>query len=104
MTKKILLALALTLGTATFAAPPASACGGYGSIDPRTRAVSDAISAFVRRQEPDAGAYVYDVRFDAERATARFTWMSANGESRVDEARLRLRDGAWRIVAVRAAA
>jgi len=100
MTKKILLALALTLGTATVAAPQASACGGYGAQSPEDVAVEQAVRAFaLRRYGDEAAPYVYGVSRDDRRATA---YVSVHrGDARVTrQVRLRRVGDAWRPVAV----
>ena len=101
MTKKILLALALTLGTASIAIPEASACGGYYPETAEDRAVREAVETFARRHRADEQqAYVYGVVTDGARASAQLSFTDRRGEARVRQVRLHLRDGRWRIVSV----
>jgi len=100
MTKKLLLALALTLGTATVAAPQASACGGYGWVSPDDLAIQEAVRVFaLRRYGDDAAPYVYGVSRDDRRADA-YLSIERDGERVVRRVRLRRVDDVWRPVAV----
>jgi hypothetical protein len=101
MTKKILLALALTLGTASVAVPQASACGGYAPESPEQRAVRETVEAYGSRRAADGPVYVYAIRLDGRRASAHLRWSTPDGRDMHREVRLRERDGAWRVVSVR---
>lgn len=99
MTHKILLALALSLGTASFAAPAARACGGYGSFDPREPAVREATLAHAQRRAPEGvtvGAVTLSIEDDRAMAIVHF-W---RGEEHLGshDVRLALRGDRWRVV------
>ncbi len=101
MTKKILLALALTLGTAALTTPPAFACGGYGAAleTPEERAVRETLLARMQpRVEDGVSVWVTDVVVtERDRATARL--VLARGDSyRAHQVELRQRGGEWRIL------
>lgn len=98
MTKKIVLALALTLGTAAVAAPPAFACGGYAVERPEERAVREAVLARVDDHVREQNAvWVSAVAIDGNRATAR---LFITGERRHEVHDLTLRHGrdGWRVI------
>lgn len=101
MTQKILLALALTLATATVAVPNASACGGYVRETPEQRAVADVARLFAQRRLGAESSYVFAVEMAGERATARLSYRTHRGEARMRVVSLRLRAGAWRVVSAR---
>lgn len=104
MTKKMLLALAITLGTLTVATPPAFACGGYGAVDPEVAAVEAAAARYYtsRISADDRAYFVYGVEIRSQRratATLQFT----RGED-VELRTLYFRRGSngWRVIGARA--
>jgi len=93
MTKKILLALALVLGTVSFA-PPASACGGYGNLDPEVAAVRDAVLRYAdTRVSPHTRNWAHSVLVTGDRATA----VVRIGSAVERDVRLVRRGDGWRV-------
>lgn len=103
MTQKILLALALTLATATVAVPNASACGGYVRVTPEQRAITEVVNSFARRRlgALNGGGFVHAIEVAGERATARVMYRRRDGQEALRVVTLRLREGAWRVVSAR---
>lgn len=97
MTKKLLLALALTLATAPLTSATAFACGGYSLEHPETSAIRQAVERRVTRVFRAPPFWVYDVVVEGDRATARVRLRSDSNAERA--VRLHRRDGAWRVVA-----
>lgn len=104
MTKKMLLALAITLGTLTVATPPAFACGGYGVVDPEVAAVEAAAARYYtsRIGSNEHPYFVYGVELRSPRratATLQFT----RGDDFIQRT-LYLRRGArgWHVIGSRA--
>lgn len=98
MTKHLLLALALTLGTAAVSVPQASACGGYGSLQsPDEQAVREAVLAVAERRFGEgSGASVSNVQVDGDRAQASLV-VPRNYRWETHQVTLRNRGGAWRV-------
>ena len=99
MTQKILLALALSLGTASFAAPSAEACGGYGSFDPREPAIREASIAHAQRRAPDGVTVrAATLTIEDDRATAIVNFYRGEEHLASHDVQLRLRGDRWRVV------
>jgi len=102
MTQKILLALALSLGTASFAAPAAQACGGYGSIDPEFVNARAAAERYARgRSGEEVGVYVHGLVVDGARATAIVSTYRDQTLVARHDVRLAKRGDRWRVIRFR---
>ena len=100
MTKKILLALALTLGSAAAFTPPAFACGGYGQIDPDEVQIRQVVHRTARAQlRDDANFWIASMERDGERATVVLI-IERNEQRREHELRLRRVEDTWRVVRI----
>lgn len=101
MTRTLVLALSLTLGTVTLATSSARACGGgYGHVvDARLEAVRVAVSTVAtRRFGPQAAFGIGAITIDGETAHAT---VHLRRDERFTEYRvtLRQRQSAWRVLA-----
>ena len=103
MTKNILLALTLILGSTAFITPTALACGGgYGQIS-EDQAVYTAASAWANRYIPAHRLESIEVeRIEGDRAFVTFHLVTPRGEREMP-VRLHLVDGAWSFDTYRAA-
>ncbi len=97
MTRNILLALALTLGTASFAAPAAQACGGYG-FDPRESAIRQATLADAQRRAPEGVTVAAaTITIDDRRATAIVHFWRGEEHLATHDVDLAFRNDHWRV-------
>lgn len=100
MTRNLVLALSLVLGTVTLATSSARACGGgYGHVeDPRLEAVRAAVSTVaLRRFGPQSPFGVGEITIDGHtaHATVHVRRDEVSAEYRVT---LRQRQSAWRVL------
>ena len=103
MTKNILLALALTVGSVALVTPTALACGGgYGQISPRA-SVYRAAHAWAAQYNPFGRLQRVEVeRIEGDRAFVTFHLATARGDRELP-VRMRLSEGQWRFDTYRAA-
>lgn len=99
MTQKILLALALSLGTASFAAPSAEACGGYHMPDPREVAARRAAVAHAQRRAGEGVTVsAFTETLEDARATVVVHFWRDREHLASHDVQLALRGDRWRVV------
>lgn len=99
-----LFVLALALAPLTLSAAPALACGGYGPTvreeTPAARAVRLALEERVGRWRRGAPVSVNGIRIEGDEAVAVVFVLDSRDRLSAHDARLRLRDGEWRVLSI----